>query len=78
MMVHFFHLDSSFKSNIFVYLVLQAIHYAKSIKIITTLTSGVSYLQPPVIVVEYAEISSSDIGKNGVIEVRQIKNLVCN
>jgi hypothetical protein len=35
-----------------------------------TLTNGVSYIQPPVIVIEYDELSLSDIGKGTLVEVR--------
>ncbi|UJR08253.1 hypothetical protein I4U23_012526 [Adineta vaga] len=48
---------------------LRNIHYAKSIKILNTLTSDTAYIQPPVIVIEYGEISISDIGKNTLVEV---------
>lgn len=44
-------------------------HYAKSIKILNTLTSGVSYIQPPVIVIEYGELTLTDIGKGTLVDV---------
>jgi len=56
--------------NIFI-IVLGNIHYAASITISNTLTNGGSYIQPPVIVVTYAELSSSDIGKGTIIQVRK-------
>jgi len=51
-------------------LALKNIHYAKSIKILNTLTNGASYIQPPVIVIEYGELSLSNIGRGSVVEVR--------
>ena len=48
---------------------LKNVHYAKSIKILHTLTTGASSILPPVIVVEYDELSASDIGKGTLIEV---------
>ncbi|CAF2430595.1 unnamed protein product [Rotaria sp. Silwood2] len=50
---------------------LQNIHYAKSIKIRTTLTNGAAYIQPPLIIVEYDELTSSDIGKGTLVQVRK-------
>ncbi len=35
-----------------------------------TLTSGVTYIQPPVIVIEYDELTTSDIGKGTIVDVR--------
>ncbi len=52
-------------------LVLNYIHYAKSITILNTLTDGATYIQPPVIVIEYDELSLSDIGKGTLVEVRR-------
>jgi hypothetical protein len=72
---------------------LSNIHYAKSITILNTLTDGVTYIQPPVIVIEYDELSTSDIGKGTIVEVRielndhryligicidHIRNSICN
>ncbi|CAF3900474.1 unnamed protein product [Rotaria sordida] len=48
---------------------LRNIHYAKSIRILTTLTSGETYIQPPVIIVEYNELSSNDIGRGILVQV---------
>lgn len=55
-------------------LVLRSVHYVKSIQVLNTLTGGTSYILPPVIVVEYAELSSSDIGQGTVVQVREEKN----
>ena len=49
---------------------LRNIHYAKSIQILYTLTDGTTYIQPPVIVIEYDDLSTSDIGKGTTVEVR--------
>jgi hypothetical protein len=49
---------------------LKSIHYAQSITVLNTLTSGTNYIQPPVIVIEYGELSLSDIGKGTIVEVR--------
>ncbi|CAF1576458.1 unnamed protein product, partial [Adineta ricciae] len=49
---------------------LRNIHYAKSIRLLNTLTSDTNYIQPPVIVVEYGELSISDLGKNAVVQAR--------
>ncbi|CAF4483081.1 unnamed protein product, partial [Rotaria sp. Silwood2] len=48
---------------------LRNIHYAKSIKVLNTLTNGGAYMQPPVIVIEYNELTSSDIGKETLVEI---------
>ncbi|CAF4828802.1 unnamed protein product [Rotaria sp. Silwood1] len=48
---------------------LRSIHYAKSIKIMTTLTSGEAYIQPPVIIIQYDELTSTDIGKGNFVQV---------
>ena len=58
------------------FLELKNIHYAKSIKILHTLTTGASHILPPVIVVEYDELSASDIGKGTLVEVRR-KRIGC-
>jgi hypothetical protein len=52
-------------------IVLSSIHYAKSITIYNTLTSGTTYIQPPLIVIEYGELSTSDIGKGTIVQVRK-------
>lgn len=59
-----------FSVRINLILELSSIHYAKSITIMYTLTSGVTYIQPPVIVIEYDELTTSDIGKGTVVDVR--------
>ncbi len=56
--------------NIHLILGLKNIHYASSIKILNTLTSDTTYIQPPVIVIQYAELSISDIGKGTIVQVR--------
>ena len=48
---------------------LRNVHYARSIRILNTLADDVSYIQPPVIVVEYAELTLSDIGESRIVEV---------
>ena len=53
---------------------LKTIRYVKSIQVLNTLTGGTSYILPPVIVVEYAELTSSDIGQGTVVQVREEKN----
>jgi len=58
-------------SIIFFFIEPGNIHYATSIKILNTLTSSGTYIQPPVIVVDYAELSLSDIGKGTLIQVRK-------
>jgi hypothetical protein len=58
-----------FISTINLIIVLRSIHYAKSIKILNTLTTGASYIQPPVVVIEYDELSLSDLGKGTLVEV---------
>ncbi|CAF1123716.1 unnamed protein product [Rotaria magnacalcarata] len=45
------------------------INYATTIKILTTLTSGASYIQPPVIIVGYSELALTDIGKGTIVQV---------
>ena len=52
------------------FLELRNIHYAKSIRILNTLTSDTNYILPPVIVIEYGELTVSDLGKNAVVQVR--------
>lgn len=56
------------KTNLFD-LELKNIHYAKSIKIVTTLTADTSYILPPVLQIEYAELSSSDISTGKLVQV---------
>ncbi|CAF0975904.1 unnamed protein product [Adineta ricciae] len=46
-----------------------SIHYAKSIQIVTTLSSGGAYIRPPMVIVEYAELSSSSIGQGNIVQV---------
>jgi hypothetical protein len=58
-------------SGIFFLIVLGSIHYAASIQILNILTNGESYIQPPVIVVTYAELDSSNIGDGTIIQVRK-------
>ncbi len=53
---------------------LTNIHYAKSITILNNLVNGATYIQPPVIVIEYDELSTSDIGKGTIVEVRRQLN----
>ena len=53
------------------FLELRYIHYAKSIKILNTLTTGGAYIQPPVVVVEYDELSVSDVGGGNLLQVRK-------
>ncbi|CAF3346369.1 unnamed protein product [Rotaria socialis] len=48
---------------------LVNINYATTIKILTTLTSGEAYIQPPVIIVGYSQLSLSDIGKGTIVQV---------
>ena len=52
------------------FLELKNIHYARSIKILFRLVGGTTYIQPPVIIINYDELSSSDLGKNGVVQVK--------
>lgn len=51
------------------FLDLKNIYYAKSIKVLFTLVNNAANFQPPVFVVEYAELSLSDIGKQKVAQV---------
>ncbi|CAF1194078.1 unnamed protein product [Rotaria sordida] len=48
---------------------LRSIHYAKSIRILNTLTNDGAYIQPPVIIIEYNEITLSDIAKGTLVEI---------
>lgn len=48
---------------------LTNVHYAKSIKILNTLSPGGLYIQPPVIVVEYDELSTSDLNQDMIVDV---------
>lgn len=66
------HTDISFLIwlNTFV-LVLRNIHYAKSIRILNTLTDGTNYIRPPVIFIEYGELSLTNIGKEMIVDVRK-------
>ncbi|CAF3770661.1 unnamed protein product [Rotaria sp. Silwood1] len=48
---------------------LRNIHYAKTIKILNILSNGGAYMQPPVIVIEYDELTLSDIGKGTLVEI---------
>lgn len=53
--------------------VLRNIHYAKSIKILNTLTDDTKYIRPPVIYIEYDEFSLTSIGKGTTVDVRKVK-----
>lgn len=48
---------------------LNNVHYAKTIRISHRLVSGVSYIQPPVVIIEYEELSLSQIGRNGLVRL---------
>ena len=61
----FFSAPSEFRSL----LELKSIHYVKSMKIFTRLTSGTSYIQPPVIIIEYAELTQSDLGQGSTVQI---------
>jgi hypothetical protein len=69
-MVYIHKIFCFFFLNVDLIVVLKNIHYAKSIQILNTLVNGSTYIQPPVIVIEYDEISLSDIGKGTLVEVR--------
>ena len=56
---------------IFFLLELKNVHYAKSIKLFTRLVGGASYIQPPVIIVEYDELSQTDISQDKVVTVKE-------
>lgn len=55
-----------------IYIILDSrnVYYAKSIKILYTLSPGGAYLQPPVFVIEYKELVLTDISKGTIAEVR--------
>ncbi|CAF1345544.1 unnamed protein product [Adineta steineri] len=48
---------------------LNNIHYAKSIKIVNTLTNSAANIQPPLIIIEYGELAISDTEKGSLVEI---------
>ncbi|UJR38008.1 hypothetical protein I4U23_030690 [Adineta vaga] len=57
---------------------LRSIHYAKSIRIVNTLSNGGNYIQPPAIFIEYGELTSSNIGKDTLVQVSFESNYQMN
>ena len=60
---------SSIVRRIFV-LELKNVHYAKSIKFLTRLVGGTSYIQPPILIIDYDELSQSDLNQEKVVSVK--------
>lgn len=52
---------------------LRNVRYAKTIQLITTLTDGLTYIQPPLIYIEYDELSSADLSAGTLVQVRRMK-----
>ncbi|CAF3358734.1 unnamed protein product [Rotaria socialis] len=49
---------------------LRNVHYAQSITILNTLSNGGAYFQPPVIVIQYEELSLTNIGTGTIVDVK--------
>lgn len=49
---------------------LKNVHYAKSIKFLTRLVGGTSYIQPPVLIINYDELSQSDLNQEKIVLVK--------
>lgn len=48
---------------------LMNVRYAKSIKIVTTLSTDGNYIQPPMVVVEYDELTTTSLTQGAVVQV---------
>lgn len=46
-------------------------------QVVTTLTDNLSNIRPPLIIIDYDEVSSSDLGKGTLVQVREMKKISC-
>lgn len=46
-------------------------------QVITTLTDDLSNIRPPLVIIEYDDVSSSDLGKGILVQVRNMNKISC-
>ena len=53
------------------------IRYVKSMQVVTTLTDNLANVRPPLIIIDYDDVSSSDLARGTIVQVREMKKISC-